>query len=213
MAIKAVVFDLDGTLVNTVQDLTDAMNYALGLNARPERSPAQCAAMIGNGLRKFVERALGDGAEPLVEEVMRQMLSYYMDHCTVKSTVYAGMTELIDALVCRQVSIAVLTNKGQQAADAIVSHYFPNTFKHVVGATDGNAVKPEPGALLDLLGKLLVKPEDALMIGDSQPDIQVAIAAGVRPVGVTWGFRSAMELKQAGAKIIVNNPKEVLGYI
>ena len=204
--IKAVVFDLDGTLVDTVGDLAGAMNYALRLNGCPERTLDECAAMIGNGVRKFAERALGDEYLHMTEKVMGEMMEYYLDHCTEKTKIYDGMAELVESLINKGISIAVLTNKDHSAAVAIVNHYFPGKFKYVIGSTNGGTVKPEPDTLLGLLNEMGVSPSKAIMVGDSQPDIQVGIAAGVKPVGVTWGFRSETELREAGAEIIVDRP-------
>ena len=211
--IKAVIFDLDGTLVNTVGDLGGAMNYTLRHNGRAERSLDECAAMIGNGVIKFAQRALGPGFEHLTEKVTREMMAYYLDHCTIKTVVYGGISQLVDALVSRGIFVAVLTNKDQPAADSIVAHFFPGTFVHVVGSTGGSTVKPDPEALLALLANMNVAPKNALMVGDSQPDIQVALAASVKPVAVTWGFRSCDQLKEAGAKIVINKPHELLFFV
>ena len=210
MKIKAVVFDLDGTLVDTVGDLAGAMNYALRLNNRPTRTLEECAAMIGNGVRTFAERALGSEHLHITEKVMGEMMEYYPDHCTEKTAIYDGMMELVEALIKQGISIAVLTNKDHPAAERIVSHYFPGKFKYVIGSTKGGTVKPEPDTLLGLLNEMGVTPEEAIMVGDSQPDIEVGIAAGVMPVGVTWGFRSEAELRDAGAEVIVDEPGEIL---
>jgi phosphoglycolate phosphatase len=208
--IKAVIFDLDGTLVDTVGDLAGAMNYALRLNNRPTRTLEECAAMIGNGVRKFAERALGSEHLHMTEKVMSEMMEYYLDHCTEKTAIYDGMAELVESLIKQGVSIAVLTNKDHPAAVAIINHYFPSKFKYVIGSTNGGTVKPEPDTLLGLLNEMDVTPSETIMVGDSQPDIQVGIAAGVKPVGVMWGFRSEVELRQAGAEVIVNRPVEIL---
>ena len=146
----------------------------------------------------------------ITEKVMGEMMEYYLDHCTEKTTIYDGMAELVESLIEQGIAIAVLTNKDHPAAEMIVRHYFPDKFKYIIGSTNGGTVKPEPDTLLGLLNEMEVSPEETLMVGDSQPDIQVGIAAGVMPVGVTWGFRSETELKEAGAEVIVNQPLEIL---
>ena len=211
---KGILFDLDGTLVDTLDDLTDSMNAALAQLSRPERSPNQCREMIGHGLNKFSERALGDEYIQLAGELLTRMVDYYKDHCLLKTTVYPGMKDVIATLSKRGVRLAVLTNKNQAPAEVMTGHYFgDDTFDPIVGAADGRKVKPDPQITLDILERWGLSADEVLFVGDSEADVQTAINAGIRCLACEWGFRSKEQLIEAGAEILIQQPWQILEYI
>ena len=214
MTIKGIIFDLDGTLVDTLDDLTDSMNAALTQLARPARSADQCREMIGHGLRTFAERALGEGQGHLTDLLVTRMVDYYCDHCLLETTAYAGMTEAVAALRGRGVRLAVLTNKNQAPAEVISRHYFgEDTFDPIVGAAPGRPVKPDPQTTLEILRQWKLQAHEVAFVGDSEADVQTAIAAGVRCIACQWGFRSKEQLLQAGAQILIAHPSQILDRI
>ncbi|MDH4203737.1 MAG: HAD family hydrolase [Phycisphaerae bacterium] len=214
MNIKGIIFDLDGTLVNTLDDLTDSMNAALTQLGRPARSPEECRAMIGHGLHTFAERALGKEQIHLTDTLAERMVDYYRDHCLLKTTAYDGMEELIAALRKRRVRLAVLTNKNQAPAEVISRHYFGgNTFDPIVGAAPGRAAKPDPQTTLEILRQWKLDADEVMFVGDSEADVQTAMAAGVRCIACEWGFRSREQLLRAGANILIRQPAQILDHI
>jgi phosphoglycolate phosphatase len=197
---KGIIFDLDGTLVDTLDDLTDSMNAVLTQLGQPVRSPDECRTMIGHGLHTFAARALGPQQAHLTDTLVARMVDYYQGHCQV--------------LLQRGIRLAVLTNKNQRVAEMICRHYFdPDVFDPVIGAAEGRKVKPDPQTTLDILKQWDLSPDEVLFVGDSEPDIHTAIAAGVRSVGCEWGFRSKDQLLEAGAVIIIQHPNQILEWI
>ena len=213
MITKGIIFDLDGTLVDTLDDLTDSMNAALMQLGRPVRSQDECRAMIGHGLHKFAEGALGAEHVQLADALMTRMVDYYKDHCLLKTTVYPGVEEAIETLLGRGVRLAVLTNKNQASAEVITRHYFGDAFDPIVGAADGRKVKPDPQTTLDIIKDWGLAADEVLFVGDSEADVQTAINAGVRCLACQWGFRSKDQLVEAGAEILIQQPRQILEFV
>lgn len=214
MTIKGIIFDLDGTLVDTLDDLTDSMNAALTQVGRPARSSDECRAMIGHGLPVFAERALGAGHSHLTDALVTRMVDYYRDHCLLKTTAYDGMKEAIEALRRRRIRLAVLTNKNQAPAEVISRHYFgDDTFHPIIGAADGRPPKPDPQTTLEILRQWNLDADEAAFVGDSETDVQTAMSAGVRCIACQWGFRSCQQLRSAGAQILIARPAQILDHI
>ena len=214
MAVKAIIFDLDGTLVDSAADLANAMNFALAKLGRPEHSVEVCKRMVGDGLGMFAQRALGKNRQDLRDEVLLGMKERYRDKCFECSRLYDGIFEVVNKLRAGGIRLAVLTNKDQEDAERIVEHFFgPDTFEYVVGVVGGRGVKPDIGSTMRIVESIGLGCEDFLIIGDSTPDIQTAAAAKIRSVGVSWGFRSREELAEAGADIIIDRPAEILGLV
>jgi len=214
MSYKGVIFDLDGTLVDTLEDLAGAMNYGLKQLGQPTHSLNECRKMIGNGVSKFAERALRADKQHLHGELLEKMKNRYKEKCTDKTRVYDGLSDTIEQLRKSQVRLAVVTNKNAEDAKVVVEHYFGvGTFEVIIGVEGDKWVKPDPAGTLEIIRRMGISMEDFLLIGDSDVDIATAINAGIKPVGVTWGFRSRQQLVKAGAETIVDTPSEILELI
>lgn len=196
---KLVIFDLDGTLLNTIADLANSTNYALKVLGYPIHEPDKYNFMVGNGINKLFERALPDGekTEENVLRVRQEFVPYYDQHNADKSRPYPGVTELLETLQTAGMQLAVASNKYQAATEKLIAHYFPNIkFTAVFGQREGIPVKPDPIIVKEILQIAKVQEEETLYVGDSGVDMQTAINAGVTPAGVTWGFRPRTELER-----------------
>ena len=213
MTYKAVIFDLDGTLVNSLEDLADATNYALKSFGQQVHSTEAVKLMVGEGTRTLISRALNNKNPELVEPVLVKMREKYDQICLNKSRPYNGLQEVVAELAKRNFKLAVLTNKDEKMAQKIVSHFFDGFFQIVKGTIDAVAVKPEPTAVLQVLAKLGVRPEEAIFVGDSKIDVQTAKAAGIKAVGVSWGFRGRSELIEAGADAVIEEARHLLKLV
>ena len=210
--IQAVLFDLDGTLVDTLGDLADATNEALRRRGFPEYPEEQYRQMVGNGARRLIERALGERCTPeLTGQLLADFVRIYDEGCLRRTAPYPGIPEAVTALKERGLRLAVVTNKPEEQADKIVRHFFgPHVFTCVVGGRPGRVAKPDPAAALEVLAALGVPPAAALFVGDSDVDMQTAHNAGMRSAGAVWGFRGEEELRRAGAGILLRKPVEIV---
>lgn len=216
MAIKLVIFDLDGTLVDTLADLAGAMNTVLARLGYPTHPVPDYRFKVGNGVAKLVERALPEAArQPAVmAEALQQFLDYYNRHDMEATAPYAGIPELLRQLRARGLQLAVASNKPHAAAVEIVRHYFGNgLFDCVYGQRPGAPVKPDPAIVRDILQALHRTPEETLYIGDSAVDMETARRSGLVSVGVLWGFRPESELRAAGARHLAASPDEILSLL
>lgn len=208
---KLTIFDLDGTLLNTIYDLGEACNYALrklGFNQHP--IPAY-NYMVGNGVRKLIERTQPDADVKIVDELLELFKEYYDIHCMDDTKPYTGIPELLQELTDKGVAIAVASNKYQEAAIRIVKHYFPDIpFVSIQGQQDGRPTKPDPSIVFSILTEHPTPKSEVLYIGDSGVDMETARRACVESVGVSWGFRPISELRNALADNIVSSPSEIL---
>ena len=213
---KLVIFDLDGTLVNTIEDLGTAVNHALETLGYPTHQISSYHRMVGNGVTKLIWRALPDEArsEAVVAKAREIFTEYYDKHLADATVPYPGIVELIGDLVERKVKIAVASNKYQRATSAIVEHFFGQfPWAAVVGQREGVPVKPDPSVVFEILNECPTGKSDVLYVGDSGVDMQTAARACVESVGVTWGFRPRQDLEDAYADHIVNDPDEILSLI
>lgn len=209
--IRAVVFDLDGTLADTLRDLADATNRALTEEGFPPHPIAAYRWMVGNGVKKLAERALGDRSDPAtVERVLARFRVHYDRDCLAHTVPYPGMVETLSALGDRGILLLVVTNKPQPQAEKIVGHLFGPRFAGVYGNLPGRAPKPDPHTVLEALEAAGVPPRSALFVGDSDVDVQTAKAAGMRCIGAVWGFRGAQELSRAEADALADMPRDLL---
>lgn len=214
--IKLVIFDLDGTLLNTINDLAVSVNHALKRFDYPEHSLEEYKELVGNGITRLVEQALPEDArdEEQVKRVRELFVAYYSAHKTDLTKPYPGIPELLEAMKHRGMILAVASNKFQEATRDLIRYYFKEgTFLLVLGQREGIPVKPDPAVVNEILSQADVSQEETLYIGDSSVDMQTAVNSGVKAVGVTWGFRSRQELKDNGASYIVNEPSEILGLL
>jgi phosphoglycolate phosphatase len=205
---KLVIFDLDGTLLNTIADLANSTNYALKVLGYPIHEPDKYNFMVGNGINKLFERALPDGekTEENVLRVRQEFVPYYDQHNADKSRPYPGVTELLETLQTAGMQLAVASNKYQAATEKLIAHYFPNIkFTAVFGQREGIPVKPDPIIVKEILQIAKVQED----VGDSGVDMQTAINAGVTSCGVTWGFRPRTELESFHPDHIVDNAEEI----
>jgi phosphoglycolate phosphatase len=211
LSYKGVIFDLDGTLVDTLEDLAGAMNFGLGKLGEPVHSVDACRRMIGSGVAKFAQRALSGDKQHLHAELLGLMKARYLEKCFDRSTLYDGIVKAVSDLQAAGVQIGVVTNKNADAAVLIVEHFFgKGTFKAIIGIEGDKWVKPDPAGTFEIIRQMSLTKEDIMLVGDSDVDIATALNAGVKPVGVTWGFRSREELITAGAKTIIDNPDEII---
>lgn len=213
---KLIIFDLDGTLLNTIADLAHSTNHALQVLGYPTHEVASYNFMVGNGINKLFERALPEGekTEENVLRVRKEFLLHYDRHNADKSRPYPGIPELLEALQNKGHKLAVASNKYQAATEKLIAHYFPGIrFVAVFGQREGVKVKPDPTVVYDILQIADVPKEEVLYIGDSGVDMQTAINSGVTSCGVTWGFRPRTELESFCPDFIVDKAEVVLSIV
>lgn len=213
---KLIIFDLDGTLLNTIADLAQSTNHALRVLGYPTHEDSEYPFMVGNGINKLFERALPEGekTEENVLRVRREFIPYYDVHNADKSRPYPGIPELLEQLQAKGIRLAVASNKYQAATTKLITHYFPEIrFVAVLGQREGVNVKPDPAIVEDILAIAGTDREDVLYVGDSGVDMQTAINAGVESCGVTWGFRPRAELEAFHPDHIADRAEEIPGFI
>lgn len=209
---KLIIFDLDGTLLNTIADLAQSTNHALKVLGYPTHEESAYNFMVGNGINKLFERALPEGekSEENVLRVRKEFIPYYDVHNADKSQPYPGIPELLEQMQEKGMQLAVASNKYQVATEKLVAHYFPNIrFTAVFGQREGINVKPDPTVVFDILKIAQVAKEEVLYVGDSGVDMQTAANAGVTACGVTWGFRPRTELESFHPAHIVEQASEI----
>lgn len=208
---KLVIFDLDGTLLDTIADLGTACNHALESMGYHRHPLAAYPYMVGNGVRKLMERAQPDATPEEIGQLLVLFREYYDQHCTDFTRPYEGIPELLKQLTDNGVAVAVATNKYESAAKRIIKHYFPDIpFVAVCGQIEDRPVKPDPSIDFAVLLTHPTPKKDTMHVGDSAVDIETARRACVTSVGVTWGFRPITELRKAYADYIVSSPSDIL---
>jgi phosphoglycolate phosphatase len=217
LKIRAVLFDLDGTLLDTIEDLTDSMNAVLLTLGFPGHSVSDCKTLVGEGVEHFARGALPAEAsqdERLVARSIELMRSEYRARWHRKTRPYDGIPQLLDDLAGRGMKLAVLSNKADDFTRLMVAHYFPGiAFETVAGARPGRAKKPDPAPALEASLLLGVPPAETAFVGDTKTDMETAGRAGMIPIGALWGFRSAPELLENGARYLIRRPAELLWFI
>lgn len=210
---KLVIFDLDGTLLNTIGDLADAVDYVMRSRNLPEHTNAEYRQMVGGGIKRLVERALPAelaANEQYVEECVTQFRRYYVDNIDRHTIPYEGMPELLHKLQNMGVKLAVASNKFQHGTDRLVAKFFGDIdFVAVEGNREGAPLKPDPEIVNNILRLTGISREECVMVGDSGIDIRTAKAANIDSIGVSWGFRFAEELYDAGATIVATTMEEL----
>lgn len=208
---KLIIFDLDGTLLDTIADLGTACNHALESKGYRRHPLAAYPYMVGNGVRKLIERAQPDASPEEVEELLGIFRQYYDEHCTDYTRPYPGIPELLAELHSRGIAIAVASNKYESASRRIVTHFFPDIpFVAILGQVEDRPVKPDPSIDFQVLLSHPTPKAQTMHVGDSAVDIETARRACIDSVGVTWGFRPITELRKACADHIVSTPADIL---
>ncbi len=205
-----IIFDLDGTILDTLDDLTDSVNYALDKHGYPARTKEEIRTFVGDGLLMLVRRAIApETDETVIQTVLATQKAYYKDHCADKTRPYEGILELLGELKMAGYKLAVVSNKADYAVQILCEQYFPGMFHMTVGEKETVRKKPAPDSVYAVLEVLQAKKEQAVYIGDSEVDIETAKNAGLDAVLVTWGFRDTEFLREKGAKTLVNDVKEL----
>lgn len=210
MNTRALLFDLDGTLVDSLADLADTMNEVLASLGHPTHPESAYRRLIGDGVRALVERALPSDASLDPEPIVERFRALYAERMTRKTRPYAGVPEMLAELAGRGAPLGVLSNKPHDATRRLVSASFPDVpFRVVLGAREGVPRKPDPTAALEAAAALGAVPEATWFVGDTSTDMGTAVAARMVPVGVTWGFRDEAELRESGARHVVHAVAEL----
>ncbi len=208
------IFDLDGTLLNTLDDLAASVNYALRTHGMPERTLDEVRSFVGNGVRLLMERAIPEGsANPRFEETFATFRAYYMEHSLDTTRPYEGIPEMIHALKQRGCRLAVVSNKFYAATQELIRHFFPE-ITVAIGEHEAEGIrkKPAPDTVFEALRQLGVGKEKAVYVGDSEVDLQTARNSGLPCISVLWGFRNRDFLLAHGATTFISHPEELLKY-
>ena len=214
--LKLVIFDLDGTLLNTISDLAHSTNYALEKNGFPAHPIEAYNFFIGNGINKLFERALPENekTEKNILLIRKDFLPYYDEHNMDYTEPYEGIPELLKTLQTKGYLLAVASNKYQSATEKLITSIFSDiSFAAIFGQREGVSVKPDPSIVHDIFKITGMSPEETIYIGDSGVDMQTASNSGVLSIGVTWGFRPREEIETAGATYISDNTADILKII
>ena len=207
------IFDLDGTLLDTLDDLAASVNYALRTHGMPGHSTDDVRRFVGNGVRKLMERAVPDGADnPRFDVAFATFRQHYMAHSLDTTRPYKGVPETLAALKARGCRLAVVSNKMMAATQSLCSHFFPDTIEVAIGEHEAEGIrkKPAPDTVIAALDALGVGKERAVYVGDSDVDIQTARNSGLPCISVLWGFRDRDFLKQHGAESFISTPSELI---
>ena len=211
--IKLVIFDLDGTLLNSLEDLADSCNYLLQKYGFPVHPLDSYRYFVGDGIPKLVERVLPEEKrqQDFVEQFFQEMVAYYDIHKADKTMPYFGIVETLETLQQQGTMLAVASNKVNKAMMPLMEHYFPTIkFTAVLGQREGVPVKPHPQIVYDILKIAKVRPEEALYVGDTDVDMDTAHRAGLKAVGALWGYRDRQELTEHQAEYIIAQPMKLL---
>lgn len=211
MTRSAVIFDLDGTLLDTIEDIAAALNRVLIRRGKPPCSIAECKAMVGEGMETLVRRAFpGEAGVGAVEDFVRQFRAEYAELWRDHSRPYPGIPELLTELGSRNVRTAVLSNKSHPFTEAMVRELLPFPFEAVRGAVPGIPHKPDPTAALLIAAEMALAPGQFVFLGDTGIDMKTAVAAGMFPAGALWGFRDVSELLESGASVLFEHPLDLI---
>jgi phosphoglycolate phosphatase len=210
----AIIFDLDGTLIDSLGDITAAANHALTSLGQPTHTREAYRLMVGYGADVLFQKALAPDAQHLLPEALATFKQFYAQHPDDHTVLFPGVVEMLDALVQRSVPIAVLSNKPHGNTRLCVEQMLGRwQWSAVLGHRDGFAKKPAPDGALEIARQLGLAPHEVYFLGDAEPDVQTAVAAGMIPIGALWGYRDAELLKQCGARELIEKPQDLLDLI
>lgn len=210
------IFDLDGTLLNTLEDLTDSMNYILEVNGFPLRTLEEIRSFVGNGVRKLVERAIPEDKRSdsvFVDKLYKDFSLYYNEHCMIKTDLYDGIKELVENLTQNGYDCAIVSNKIDSAVKELSDKYFGSLMKASIGEIPSVKTKPAPDMVELAMKEMGAVKERTIYIGDSEVDVQTAKNSGLPSVSVLWGFRDKEFLAEKGAEVFVHSAEELLEYL
>lgn len=210
MSWKAVLFDMDGTVMNTLEDLCDSVNFSLRHFALPEITLEQTRCFVGNGARRLIEQAVPPGTEKdRIEEILKYYVNYYQAHCLIKTAPYAGVTDLMKKLKKAGIRQVIVSNKPDAATKEIAERFFNGLTEFAIGEREGLRRKPWPDMVDAAVEQLGLKKEECVFVGDSEVDIATAKNAKVDCISVLWGFRDRDALYKAGAGVFAETPEEL----
>ncbi len=216
MKYKAVIFDMDGTLLNSIEDIMDSVNYILEKYGYPQRTLNEVMHMVGSGHKKLFERALPDGLDnPQFDKILEDYNAYYFDHCNIKTGPYEHILDLLKELKTRGYKLAIVSNKSMDAICELKDQYFKEYVDVAIGVTDKLKRKPAPDECIEAMKLLGVAKEDCIYVGDSDVDHLTAVNTGLPCISCLWGFRTREELLAAGAEgnYFVSDPMEILDIV
>ena len=209
-AYRVVGFDLDGTLLYTLEDLALATNHVLAAHGMPTCTTDEVRSFVGNGYRNLIRLATPDGTpEEVRAQMLREFNRYYLAHDEDHTAPYAGIPELLARLQAAGIAMAVVSNKGDEAVRHLMGRMFPGVFRAVAGEREGVRRKPAPDTLLEVMRQLGVTLDQMVLVGDSEVDVATAANTGCACIAATWGYRSVAELEAAGATVLVDSPEEL----
>lgn len=207
---KTYIFDLDGTLLDTLNDLHASCNYALRTHGMPERSVEEVRQFVGNGVKKLMERAIPNGLDnPLFEDTLQTFRQHYLLHNLDTTRPYPGIMEMLGKLKEHGKNIAVVSNKFYTATQDLCKHFFGDTIQVAIGEREDIKKKPAPDTVLEALRQLQATKQDAVYVGDSDVDVETARNSGIPCISVLWGFRSKSFLLSHGATTFIESPSEL----
>lgn len=208
---NTVIFDLDGTLLNTLEDLTDSVNFALSIYGFPNRKVEEVKSFVGNGVARLMELAIPDGINnPQYKKCLADFRNHYSGNMQNKTAAYKGIIELLKVLSIEGYKIAIVSNKFDKAVKGLNQFYFEEYIKVAIGESENISKKPAPDCVFKALEEIGSTVDKAVYVGDSEVDVKTAQNAGIKCIGVTWGFRDREVLEQEGADYIIDKPKELL---
>ena len=217
MKIKVCIFDLDGTLLDTLEDISDAMNSVLKRMKLPLHTSKEYLKYIGDGLESFVKQSLPkeyQSDESLLNEAVQGLKTEYSKTWHIKTKPFEGIMEMLDELKKRDIKMAVLSNKLDRFTKEMVEYYFENKYFNIVlGSREGIPRKPNPHSIFEILNEFNEKPENALYIGDSKYDMKAAVNANMKGIGVLWGFGTREEMEENKAYALISKPIELLNFL
>lgn len=212
--IKGIIFDMDGTILNTIDDIADSVNYALQFSGYPIHSVDMVRKAVGNGGMNLIRKVVPSGlSEDKINDVFNIYQAYYLNHNAIKTKPYDGILDLLEILKKRGYKLGVVSNKFHHMVSDLNTEMFKGYFDEVMGEREHIPIKPHPMMIYEILNAMNLKKEEVLFIGDSEVDIQTGLNADVSCIGVTWGFRDAKELLAAGATKLIDHPLELLKWI
>lgn len=212
--ITTIIWDLDGTLLNTLEDLTDSVNYMLSIHNYPQRTIDEIRSFVGNGLAKLTERALPDTVTPEeYETCLAEFKAYYKIHMQDKTGPYEGILEVLKALKEKGYRMAVVSNKADAAVKELIPIYFGDLLPVAIGDMDGREKKPAPDSVYEAMRQLGVTKEECVYIGDSDVDVNTAKNSDIPGIAVLWGFRTKEQLAAVGATTFAEKPEELIALL